>query len=179
MNHCKTRSDEWVSSVQGRIEYFVVNSTLLTLYIIIVVMSIFALIEIFQCRIGQALVANGKKLGVQSTLTRNEHFKRCATTSKKMMKNNSQILLKKSEEYFEDPDCVPYLKSKLFEHYGDLFITESCGRQDIVTFREKTSKILRDYFNMPNKNDNEAQQRAIIEAAVKLKKVKSKLSFSH
>ena len=63
------------------------------------------------------------------------------------------------------------MKSKLFEHYGDsLFIAESCGRQDIVTFREKTSKILRDYFNMPNKNDNEAHKRAIIEAAAKLLK---------
>ena len=53
--------------------------------------------------------------------------------------------------------------------YGDsLFIAESCGRQDIMTFREKTSTNLRDYFNMPNKNDNEAHKRAIIEAAAKL-----------
>ena len=61
------------------------------------------------------------------------------------------------------------MKSKLFEHYGDsLFIAENCDRQDIVTFRENTSNILRDYFNMPNKNDNEAHKKAIIEAAAKL-----------
>ena len=89
-------------------------------------------------------------------------------------------LAEKIQEYFEDADSAPmhgkqYLKSKFFEHYGDsLFIAENCGRQDIVTFHEKTSKILRDYFNMPNKNDNEAHKRAIIEAAAKLIKRESK-----
>ena len=39
---------------------------------------------------------------------------------------------------------------------------------DIVTFREKTSSILRDYFKIPNKDDEEAQKTAIIETAKKL-----------
>ena len=42
------------------------------------------------------------------------------------------------------------------------------GLHDIVTFRKKTSSILRDYFKMPNKDDEEAQKRAIIETAAKL-----------
>jgi len=39
---------------------------------------------------------------------------------------------------------------------------------NIHTFREKTSSILRDYFKMPNRDDEEAQKRAIIETAAKL-----------
>ena len=37
-----------------------------------------------------------------------------------------------------------------------------------MTFREKTSQILRNYFNMPNVDDEEAQKRSIIETAAKL-----------
>ena len=47
-------------------------------------------------------------------------------------------------------------------------MAEGEGLHDIVTFREKTSRILRDYFNMPNKDDEEAHKRAIIETAAKL-----------
>ena len=36
-----------------------------------------------------------------------------------------------------------------------------------MTFREETSRILRDYFNTPNKDDDDAHKRAIIEAAAK------------
>ena len=38
---------------------------------------------------------------------------------------------------------------------------------DIVTFRETTKKILRDYFIVPNKDNEEAQKRAIIETATR------------
>jgi len=62
-----------------------------------------------------------------------------------------------------------YLKSKLQKHYGDsVFVAESEGFRDIVTFRAKTSGILRDYFKMPNKDDEEAQKRGITETATKL-----------
>ena len=38
-----------------------------------------------------------------------------------------------------------YLKSKLLAYYGDsVFVAEGNGLRDLVTFREKTSKILRD-----------------------------------
>ena len=59
--------------------------------------------------------------------------------------------------------------SKLQKHYGDsVFLAEGEGLHDIVTFREKTSSILRDYFKMPNKDDEESQKKAIIETAAKL-----------
>jgi len=47
-------------------------------------------------------------------------------------------------------------------------VAESEGLHDIVTFRAKTSSILRDYFKMPNKDDEEAQKTAVIETAAKL-----------
>ena len=47
-------------------------------------------------------------------------------------------------------------------------MAEGEGLHDIVTLRAKTSSILRDYFKMPNKDDEEAQKRAIIETAAKL-----------
>ena len=72
-----------------------------------------------------------------------------------------------------------YLKSKLVQHYGDsIFIAQGEGLHDSVTFREKTSKILRDYFNMPNKDDEEAHKRAIIETAAKFIKSDIKTSIT-
>ena len=64
-----------------------------------------------------------------------------------------------------------YLKSKLLEHYGkSIFIAEGEGLSHIVTFREKTSEIISNYFNTPNGDDEETEKRAIIEAAAKLTK---------
>ena len=49
-----------------------------------------------------------------------------------------------------------------------------------MTFREKTSKILRDYYNIPNKDDEEAHKRAIIETAAKFIKsdIKTCVTFA-
>ena len=76
-------------------------------------------------------------------------------------------LAKKMAEYLVQPDSVAYgyqyLKSKLVKHYGEsIFIAEQEGSNDVVTFREKTSGILRDYFRQPE-NDEEVQKRAIIQ----------------
>ena len=83
------------------------------------------------------------------------------------------VLANKMQEYLPDDDSVAYgnqyLKSKLLEHYGkSIFIAEGEGLSHIVTFREKTSEILRNYFNTPNGDDEETEKRAIIEAAAKL-----------
>jgi len=93
-------------------------------------------------------------------------------------------LSKKMAEYLVQPDSVAYgnqyLKSKLVEHYGEsIFIAEQQGLHDIVTFREKTSSILRDYFSQPE-NDEEAQKRALIQTAAKLIKsdIKSMIKSS-
>ena len=79
----------------------------------------------------------------------------------------------KMKEYLQDDDYVAYgnqyLKSKLLEHYGkSIFIAEGEGLSHIVTFRAKTSEILRNYFNTPNGDDEETEKRAIIEDAAKL-----------
>jgi len=72
-----------------------------------------------------------------------------------------------------DSDSTGYLRQPVFEvklqkHYGDsVFVAEGEWLHDIVTFREKTSSILRDYFKIPNKDDEEAQKTAIIETAKK------------
>jgi len=75
------------------------------------------------------------------------------------------------KEYLHDSDSSGYGNQylKLQKHYGDsVVVAEGEGLHDIVTFREKTSSILRDYFKMPNKDDEETQKRAIIETAAKL-----------
>lgn len=69
-------------------------------------------------------------------------------------------LAKKMTEYLVRPDSVAYgnqyLKSKLVKHYEDsVFFAEQEGLHAIVTFHEKTSSILRDYFSQPG-NDEEA-----------------------
>ena len=61
-----------------------------------------------------------------------------------------------------------YLKSQLLKRYGDsVYIANSDGLHDIITFRETTTNILHDYFNRPNMDGEEAHKRAIIAAAVK------------
>ena len=81
-------------------------------------------------------------------------------------------LASKMKEFLKCTGSLPYgnqyLKFKLLEKYGDsLYIAEGEGLHAIVTFREETSRILRDYFNTPNKDDDDAHMRAIIEAAAK------------
>ena len=71
-------------------------------------------------------------------------------------------------------DSLPYgnqyLKSQLKERYGNcIYIAEGEGLDDIVTMREKTSHILRSYFNSTKeKGDEESQKRAVLEAAARL-----------
>ena len=61
-----------------------------------------------------------------------------------------------------------YLKGKLKEQYGDhVHFVGVDGLYDIVTMTEKTSQILRSYFNSQAK-DEEAQKQAIVETAVQI-----------
>ena len=68
----------------------------------------------------------------------------------------------KMKEYLKDTDSAPYgnqyLKSRLLEYYGDSVVIA-----EVAGFRQ----ILHDYFNKPNKDDDEAHKTAIIEAAAK------------
>ena len=80
----------------------------------------------------------------------------------------------KMKEYLYKANSIPYgnqyLKSQLKERYGNcIYIAEGEGLGDIVTMREKTSEILRSYFNSTNQEgDEESQKRAILETAAKL-----------
>ena len=51
-----------------------------------------------------------------------------------------------------------YLTEKLISRYGNsIFVTEGrCGVKNIVTFREKTCDILREYYNSPREDYKEA-----------------------
>ena len=83
-------------------------------------------------------------------------------------------LSSKMKEYLSDGDLEPYgkqyLKAQLKELYGDcIYISEREGLDDIVTMREKTSDILRSYFdNTKQEGDEESQKRAILETAARL-----------
>ena len=59
----------------------------------------------------------------------------------------------KMKEYLQDTNSAPYgnqyLKFRLLEYYGDsVFVGEVAGFHDIISFRGKTSQILREYFNI-------------------------------
>ena len=75
-------------------------------------------------------------------------------------------------------DSLPYgnqyLKSQLKERYGNcIYIAEGEGLDDIVTMREKTSHILRSYFNSTKeKGAEESQKRAVLEAVANVPTVK-------
>ena len=76
--------------------------------------------------------------------------------------------------YFDHENSVPYaasyLKRNLQDHYNDsIFIAEKDGLSDLVTFRDQTSFILRSYCrNERREDDDETQQKLIIETAAKL-----------
>ena len=96
------------------------------------------------------------------------------------IKNNpdEQLTLKDlvtmMEDLLSDSDSEAYsskyLKTKLEEYFKDEIIITSCdGKVNVITFRQKASSVLYDFF-MENKNQNntEDQKSALILAAAKL-----------
>ena len=176
LTRCKTRNDAWSSSVQGRIEYF--GRYLHAAYC----MYRHSCDVIFRTRRDVPMqhrtepsASKRTKVGRPKNVYRQEAFLRmCAYFEENDEEQLSLTdLANKMKEYLQDDDSVAYgnqyLKSKLLEHYGkSIFIAEGEGLSHIVTFREKTSEILRNYFNTPNGDDEETEKRAIIEAAAKL-----------
>ena len=63
-----------------------------------------------------------------------------------------------------------YLKTRLKDHFKDyIHISEAEGSSDIVTFREKSSEILRSHFKLTQQDtDEESQKKNIIETAARL-----------
>lgn len=62
----------------------------------------------------------------------------------------------------------PYMKQRLQEHFGDRIIeTEINGKPNVVTFRNKASKVLYEFYNQHDLDPDKNEQR-IIETAAKL-----------
>ena len=86
----------------------------------------------------------------------------------------------KCNEYLFNADSIPYgdlyLKTLLMQRYANsIFIAEGDGLDWIVTIREKTSDILRSYFNNTKQNRDErlpeterSEKGRLLETAAKL-----------
>lgn len=175
LEQCKKRTDEWASIVQGRIEYFSRDLHAAD--------SLYHHSCDINFRTGRDVPmhhraessSKQRKVGRPKDYEQEQAFLRMCHYFEENDEEQLTItdLANKMKEYLESTDSTPYgnqyLKSKLLDHYGEsLFVSEIDGLHDIVTFRGKTSQILLEYFNMPNKDDEEAHKRAIIETAAKL-----------
>ncbi len=171
---CHNRADEWGLTVKGRIEYHGCD------------------LHAADCLYHHACSGNFRSgLGtplqfqnVPDTKRRNPGRPNNEDQEQAFMKVISYLeqnddeqltithLRDKMKDFLISTDSVPfgnqYLKSKLKEEYGDsIHFAEEEGLSDIVTMREKTSEILRSYFNTQAK-DEASQTQAIIETAARL-----------
>lgn len=184
--HCKTRADEWATVVQGRIEYFGGD------------------LHAADCVYHQSCNVNFRTMrniprhftSVESTKRRksgrpkdsdqDEAFERVCVFLEENDEEQLTIsdLVAKMEEYLQGSKSMAYgnqyLKEKLIIRYGNsIFVTEGrTGVKSIVTFRQKTCNILREYYNSPREDDEEAQKRAIILTAAKLIKTDIKTTVA-
>lgn len=187
LSHCKQRNDDWAITIQGRIAYFGKDLHAADcLYHRSCDINFRTNYGIPMRHGGGSTTKKPRKVGRPMNMDQEQAFLRmCA-----FLEDNDEEqltvtdLAKKMTEYLVEGDSATYsnkwLRYKLEEKYGDsLFIAECEGLPNIVTFREKTRIILRDYFSIQEK-DEEAQKRAIIETAAKLIKsdIKSKIPSS-
>ena len=130
-----------------------------------------------QHRVGPSENKRSRKLGIPRDTDQEEAFFRMCAFFEDNDEEQLSItdLANKMEEYLHESECGAYgnqhLKCQLMKHYGDsIFVAEGDGLQDIVTFRERTGRILRGYIHLPKKEDEEVQKRDIIETAARLLK---------
>ena len=177
LTRCKTRSDAWSSSVQGRIEYFGRDLHAADcMYHHSCDVDFRTRRDVPMQHSTEPSTSKRTKVGRPKNVYQQEAFlEMCAYFEDNDEEQLSPTdLANRMKEYLQDDDYVAYgnryLRSKLLEHYGNaICIAEGDGLSDIVTFREKTSEILRNYFNTPNGDDDEdTKKRAIVEAAAKL-----------
>jgi len=175
LSHCKQRNDDWAFTVQGRIDYFGKDLHAADcLYHRSCDINFRTKRAIPIHHIDGTMEKKSRKAGRPKDTNQEQAFIRMCSFFEENDEEQLTVtdLEEKMTEYMTEPESVgygnQYLKSKLVKHYGEsIFIAEGEGLHDIVTFREKTSSILRDYFNQPE-NDEESQKRAIIETAAKL-----------
>lgn len=174
---CKIRADEWAFTVQGRIEYYggdLHAADCLYHRSCDIHFRTFRDIPM-QHRSGPSENKLSRKLGRPRDTDQEEAFLRMCAFFEDNDEEQLSItdLANKMEEYLHESESSAYgnqyLKCKLMKHYGDsIFVAEGDGLQDIVTFRERTGQILRNYFHLPKEDDEEEQKRAIIETAARL-----------
>ena len=176
--HCKTRADEWAIAVEGRIAYFGGD------------LHAFDCVYHKSCNVNFRTMLDipkkfrpvdstkRRKIGRPRDSDQDEAFEKVCT----FLEENDEEQLTISDLAAKMGECglsssksaaTPYgnqyLKARLLERYGDsIFVAEGKGVKNIVTFREKTSKILREYYNSPREDDEESQKRVIIQTAAKL-----------
>ena len=175
LSHCKQRNDDWANIIQGRIAYFGNDLHAADcLYHRSCDINFRTNYGIPMRHSGGSTTKKPRKVGRPMNMDQEQAFLRMCAFFEDNDEEQLTVtdLAKKMTEYLVEGDSATYsnkwLKYKLEEKYGDsLFIAECEGLPNIVTFREKTRKILRDYFSIQEK-DEEAQKRAIIETAAKL-----------
>uniref|UniRef100_UPI00358E1706 uncharacterized protein n=1 Tax=Myxine glutinosa TaxID=7769 RepID=UPI00358E1706 len=179
--HCKTRMDEWAIAVQSRIEYFWGDLHAADCVYHQSCNVNFRTMQEIPKQFRSVDSAKRRKIGRPKDCDQEKAFEKVCTFLNENDEEQLTIsdLVAKMGEYLTDCKSVAYgnqyLKEKLLERYGDsIFVAEGKGVKNIVTFREKTRQILRDYYNSPREDDEEAQKRAILQTAAKL--IKSDLS---
>ncbi|KAG1669527.1 Sodium channel protein para [Nymphon striatum] len=173
---CDNRSDDWATTVKGRIEYFCGD-----LHAADCIYHHPCSIHFWTDRdVPQQYRSCHPRKRRKSGRPRNQDQEQAFLEMCFYLEANDEEQLtisdlgNKMKEFLADKESTPYgnqyLKQKLMEHYGDsIYIAEGEGVHDIVTMREKTSQILRSYFKSHGKEeDEEAQKRAIIKTAARL-----------
>ena len=173
---CESRCDEWSFKVKGRIEYYHGDLHAADCVYHNVCSSHFRCGRDVPLQFLTQPDPKRRKSGRPKDEDQEQAFSRmCAYLE---MNDEEQLTVSdlrcKMKEYLSMADSLPYgnqyLKSQLKERYGNcIYIAEGEGLDDIVTMREKTSHILRSYFNSTKeKGDEESQKRAVLEAAARL-----------
>ena len=178
LSHCKQRNDDWANTIQGRIAYFGNDLHAADcLYHRSCAINFRTNYGIPMRHSGGSTTKKPRKVERPMNMDQEQAFLRMCVFFEDNDEEQLTVtdLAKKMTEYLVEGDSAIYsnkwLKYKLEEKYGDsIFIAECEGLPNIVMFREKTKKILRDYFSIQEK-DEEAQKRAIIETAAKLIKI--------
>lgn len=179
LGHCEERSDDWAFIVKGRILYF--GNDLRApdcVYHKQCSINFRTGRDIpEQFRVGPATIRKRKRPGRPTNEDQEQAFLKLCV----YLERNDEEQLTVSDivtimrDYLSEEASVPYgnqyMKEKLKGHFGDsIHISEGEGLHDLVTMREQTSKILRDYFKGVRNGDEESQKRTIINTAAKLLK---------
>ena len=172
---CNGRSDDWAFTVKGRIEYYWGDLHAADCLYHHTCSTNFRSGRDMPLKFRNEPIVKRRKSGRPKDDDQEQAFRKVCGYLEANDEEQLTItdLQAKMEEYLSCKDSLPYcrqwLKCKLQEYYGNaIHIAEGKGQQScVVTMREKTSQILRSYFES-DKGDEESQRRAIIETAARL-----------